>query len=282
MRLGEFTREFTIEGRMRNDPELVFWRRQVESWSKAYSNAMAVSWTKLHLASFPGIQKLRDVHNSGGAACTSSSRVDQAETEKKRKRAAGLWIVALTHVLHEVYMIRLKNGTKEQRLTYKQACAFQKWRPLLKSGLSRAAAILARLEILTRYRIYAQTRVLLCTVDSSERMVREMEEGMFAARRAVGSAAALSRSKERLKVDTAIMDEAACVLETAVPVILALGVNNLTLIGDQHQLQPFSQVRADGGNSNHSRSLMERAIDAGAASHFLEVQYRMHPAICEV
>lgn len=71
------------------------------------------------------------------------------------------------------------------------------------------------------------------------------------------------------------MDEVACVLETAVPVFLALGIHNLTLIRDQYQLQPFSEVRDAGGGSNHSRFLMERAVDAGAPSQFLEVQSDM-------
>ncbi|CAM9890696.1 unnamed protein product, partial [Sphacelaria rigidula] len=237
-RLGEYASGFTISGRMKSDPELVFWRKQLE--------------------------------------------MDRVQQLKKRGRAAGLWVAALTHVLRQVWMTRLKNGDSEQRRTYKQVVALKNWRKLLKPGLCRTRAMLARLENLTRYRIYTQTKVLLCTVDSSERMVREMEDGTRNAAQDVGSAAASSMSNTSLNVDTAIMDEAACVLETAVPVILALGVNNLTLIGDQHQLRPFSQVREDGGGSNHCRSLMERALEAGAAHHFLEVQYRMHPTICEV
>lgn len=71
-------------------------------------------------------------------------------------------------------------------------------------------------------------------------------------------------------------------LETAVPVLLALRVKNLTLVGDHHQLRPFSKVREQDVGHNHTRSLMERAIDAGAPHQFLGTQYRMHPKLCQV
>lgn len=70
-------------------------------------------------------------------------------------------------------------------------------------------------------------------------------------------------------------------LETAVPVLLALRVKNLTLVGDHHQLQPFSRVREQDVGHNHTRSLMERAINAGAPHQFLGTQYRMHPKLCQ-
>lgn len=61
-------------------------------------------------------------------------------------------------------------------------------------------------------------------------MLRTMEEGTIDAASAVGSIAG-SASSYRLTLDTAIMDEAACVMETAIPVVLALGIKNLLLVG---------------------------------------------------
>lgn len=61
-------------------------------------------------------------------------------------------------------------------------------------------------------------------------MVRTLKEGTRDAARAVGSIAD-SASPFRLDLDTVIVDEAACVLETAIPVILALGTRNLLLVG---------------------------------------------------
>lgn len=61
-------------------------------------------------------------------------------------------------------------------------------------------------------------------------MLRTMEEGTIEAASAVGSVAD-SAPFYSLKLDTAIMDEAACVLETAIPVVLALGIQNLLLVG---------------------------------------------------
>ena len=60
-------------------------------------------------------------------------------------------------------------------------------------------------------------------------MLRTMEEGTLDAAVAVGKAADFS--SHRLTLDTAIMDEAACVLEPAIPVVLALGIKNITLVG---------------------------------------------------
>ncbi|CAM9608453.1 unnamed protein product [Ectocarpus sp. 8 AP-2014] len=162
----------------------------------------------------------------------------------------------------------------------RQLKALDKWVRFLSEGASRVASLLMRLEGLTRFRIFTETRVLICTVDSTERMVRTMEEGTLEAAIAIGHE--LDASSCRLTLDTTIMDEAACVLEAAVPVLLALGIKNLTLVGDHQQLQPFSQVRENGAGKHHSRSLMERALDSGRANQFLDLQYRMHPTLCQV
>lgn len=65
-------------------------------------------------------------------------------------------------------------------------------------------------------------------------MLRTMEEGTIDAARAVGGIAD-SVSSYPLTLDTAIIDEAACVLETAIPVVLALGISNLVLVGVSSQ-----------------------------------------------
>lgn len=62
-------------------------------------------------------------------------------------------------------------------------------------------------------------------------MLRNMEEGTQEAALAVGSIAGSSALSYRLTLDTAIMDEAACVMETSIPVVLALGIKNLLLVG---------------------------------------------------
>lgn len=49
-----------MTGRMRNDPELVFWRGQDESWNNSKGATEAVSWEELHVACFPEIERLRN------------------------------------------------------------------------------------------------------------------------------------------------------------------------------------------------------------------------------
>ena len=74
-------------------------------------------------------------------------------------------------------------------------------------------------------------------------MLRSMEEGINEAATALEESA----SSCSLVLDTVIMDEAACVLETAIPVVLALGVKNLVLVGVRGHT-PFVQPAA----SSHS------------------------------
>lgn len=276
--MGDFAKNLTITGRMRNDPELVHWREVVSSWRNASERAKAISWDRLHLEAFPGIQNLRNLERQCNDAAARSKDAVKKKAASKKGRAAGMWVRILSSVLHDCYMKKLENGDLKQKRTLRQIRVLTKCQEFLSAGHERATRILPRLECLTRYRIFTKTRVLICTVDNTKRMLRTIEEG-------TADAATLGipdHVSGRPMLDTAIMDEAACVLETAVPVIIALGVSNLTLVGDQHQLQPFSRVRDNNGASNHTRSLMERALDAGAPNQFLTEQYRMHPSICSV
>ena len=58
---------------------------------------------------------------------------------------------------------------------------------------------------------------------------------------------------------------------------LALGASQLVLVGDHKQLGPC--VTPLGQEGGLDRSLFERLLDRGIASHMLNVQYRMHPDI---
>lgn len=86
-------------------------------------------------------------------------------------------------------------------------------------------------------------------------------------------AAELQELEVRLNLDTVIVDEAGCVLESAVPMLLSLHPANLELIGDHLQLQAFTAL-VDPPR-NHCRSLLERAVNAGVHATMLREQYRM-------
>lgn len=273
-RLGDHAKAFTFSSRMRDDPELQFWTRVIGDWERATKQVSSISWHELHFPNFPGIARLRDLEEEGNRS-TSDGKA------RKRGQAARRWILVLSDVLFEVHMKLLRTGSPDQQRTFRQFKALPEWGRFMGTGLQMARMIHRRLENLTRVRILTKTRVLLCTVDSTERMLREMEDELASATREMRGDDSSAWVKG-ISLDTAIMDEAGCVLETAVPVILALGVNNLTLVGDHHQLRPFSAVRDIDEVANHSRSLMERALEAGFVSQFLDVQYRMHPIICQV
>lgn len=53
------------------------------------------------------------------------------------------------------------------------------------------------------------------------------------------------RLQVSVKLDTVIVDEAGCVLEPAIPVLLRWKPNNLILIGDHLQLPPYTGLSPD-------------------------------------
>ncbi|CAM9748570.1 unnamed protein product, partial [Ectocarpus sp. 12 AP-2014] len=258
MRLGKFAKQFTIDGRLQNDPELVFWRHHL-------------------LPNFPGISRLRNLQEVSLSATGTGKK---SRKLRKRGRAAGLWAFALETVLQASYDKRLKSGNRGQRRMFRQLVALGSFQALLRDGGALVEAIILRLELLTRLRLLTTTMVFVSTIDSAEGSLRRLKRDI------IETAAALRlppRMKlPRVTLDTVIMDEATCVLETAVPVLLSLGIRNLTLVGDHNQLRPFSRVRDSSVCANHSRSLMERAINSGLTNQFLDTQYRMHPKICDI
>lgn len=273
-RIGKCAEAYTIDGRMKNDVELLYWQEVVHRWRKASQEAKMISW-------FPGFEKMKRLEQKGCQAKLGNHK-DEAHREavEKRGKANKRWHLVLSFVISTRLEAWVESGAKPGRPLFRRIRAFENWKSLLLSGHERASRILPRLEALTRFRILTKTRVLICTVDSTERMLRSMKDETLLAADAVGCVGEVKNLE--VNIDTAIMDEAACVLETAIPVILSLGVKNLTLVGDQHQLQPFSRVREDKAGRHHCRSLMERALDTGVPGQFLTTQYRMHPAISSV
>ncbi len=277
-RLGKFSRQFKIDGRLQNDQELVSWRSVQASWAAALRIASQFSWREQYLLpNFPGISHLRDLEKASFAATGAGKK---AKALRKRGRAAALWAFALESVIQANYYKRLENGNRSQRRTFRQLVALTRYQALLQEGLAWVEATLRRLELLTRLRFLTTTRVFLSTIDSSEGSLRRLK-------RDITETATALRLSPKVKLppvtfDTVIVDEAACVLETAVPVLLSLGLQNLTLVGDHNQLRPFSHVRESNSCMHHSRSLMERAIESGFPKQFLDTQYRMHPKICDV
>ena len=278
-RLGDFSKQFTIDGRLEADPELVIWRRLKASWATALRLASPVSWREQHvLPNFPGSSRLRSLEDASLAATGTGKR---AQKRRKRGRAAGLWAFALESVLRANYDERLNNGSRGQRRMFRQLVALDNVKTLLQAGYDFTSATLVRLQLLTRLRILTKTTVLISTVDSSDSSLGRLKSDITEAAKKLR----ISSKKTKLPpltIDTVVLDEAGCVLETAIPVLLSLGAKNLTLVGDHNQLRPFSQVQGGNAIMNHSRSLMERAISSGLSPQFLDTQYRMHPVICDV
>ena len=75
-----------------------------------------------------------------------------------------------------------------------------------------------------------------------------------------------------------LIDEATQASEPSSIVPLVRGARQVVLVGDHKQLPPtvISKRALKGGLG---KSLFERLVEAGLATHMLEVQYRMHPSI---
>ncbi|CAE7456355.1 unnamed protein product [Symbiodinium sp. CCMP2456] len=109
-----------------------------------------------------------------------------------------------------------------------------------------------------------EARILLCTIASTSRMLREWEEAMGT----------------ELRVHTVIVDECGCTPESSTALLLRLQPANLVLVGDHKQLPPTSLVQPQIlEGTGHNRSLLERCVLASGRVHQLREQYRMHPSI---
>lgn len=138
-----------MAGRMRNDPELVFWRKTRTSWAKTLQAAEAVSWKELRLLpTFHGIRRLINL--------------EQESFRSQNGRAAGRWAFALESVLKANHYQRMN---RSQKLMFRQLRALDSFKAFLRDGIARVTEMLERLEALTRFRVYTKTRVLVCTID---------------------------------------------------------------------------------------------------------------------
>lgn len=168
-----------MAGRMRNDPELVFWRQKLTSWAKTLQAAENVSWKELHLLpAFHGIKRLLNLEQES-FGLDEHPRSSEKIQLQKRGKAAGRWAFALESILKANYLQRLKRGNRSQRLMFRQLHALDSVKVLLRAGVARVTRMLVRLEALTRFRIYTKTRVLICTVDRCGRFVHLNEHHLL-------------------------------------------------------------------------------------------------------
>lgn len=100
-------------------------------------------------------------------------------------------------------------------------------------------------------------RILLCTVASTSRMVREWDEHQDAP----------------LRLHTVIVDECGCTSESSLALLLRFTPKNLILLGDHKQLPPSSNLPPQElQGTGHARSLLERCVLASGHVHRLAEQ----------
>lgn len=87
------------------------------------------------------------------------------------------------------------------------------------------------------------------------------------------------------EIHTCIVDEAGCMAEQELGILMGLKPTNLILVGDHKQLSPFSLIERDMAEATKcNRSFFERSVVAAgeARMHFLNTQYRMPEVLCDV
>jgi len=87
-------------------------------------------------------------------------------------------------------------------------------------------------------------------------------------------------SKEGLRFHTVLIDECSQATETSCLVPVCHGAQQVILIGDQCQLQPFVQSEFAKAECLGD-SLFNRLHQQGVQPVLLDTQYRMHPTICD-
>lgn len=85
-------------------------------------------------------------------------------------------------------------------------------------------------------------------------------------------------SMDNSKRIVVIIDEAGTVPEFKIPLLIQKGAQAIVAIGDQNQLQPFTNARDD----DMQDGFFQRVARALGDVAMLSIQYRMHPEICEV
>ena len=93
----------------------------------------------------------------------------------------------------------------------------------------------------------------------------------------VGSAATIL---SKMRFERVLIDEAAQSTEVSNIATLVSHTKQLVIIGDHKQLPPTIQSKI-AERYGYSISLFERLVKIGIKTHFLNVQYRMHPLIAE-
>jgi hypothetical protein len=125
--------------------------------------------------------------------------------------------------------------------------------------MGRASERLEEARVRAKDKILAASRVFVCTVGS------------------VHYATEYSACKN---LTTIVVDESSRLCEMDVPRLLVASpaLKNMLLVGDQRQLEPFSNSQGLAAKS----SLMQRFELAAATFHRLTEQYRMDPGICHL
>lgn len=115
------------------------------------------------------------------------------------------------------------------------------------------------------------------------RLLHELSEDIITSQADVVCATCVGSGDQRLRsftFSTVLIDEAGQATEPEILCPLSYGAKHVVLVGDHLQLCPMTKS-PKVAQLNITRSLFARLVEVGVEPCMLDVQYRMHPKICE-
>jgi hypothetical protein len=160
--------------------------------------------------------------------------------------------------------LRIKWKMSYLQIRYSYAWSLRVYLSRLFSKLSNK---IDELKFELRATVLREARLFLCTIHTVKNLCSVYQK----------------TTESPIKIHTVFVDEAGCVTESCIPLLLLCNPVNIVLVGDHKQLPPFTKFRQDEVvATRYGRSAFERIADARNNLPLLTTQYRMHPTICNV
>ena len=151
--------------------------------------------------------------------------------------------------------------------------------PILAEGLKHSEEENAKNRRRASLAIRRSCRAVLTTIDSCGSAVRMLDSDRNGDR----AEAEVSCIAERLSL--AVLDEAGTIPEAKVCVIIATlpQVTRIVAIGDQQQLEPYTDIQRQHHHDVPTQGYFHRAVRVLSDEvPMLQTQFRMHPQICQL
>ena len=133
-RLGDLAKEYTLKGRLRNDPEMLWWSRldcRVTAFAEALQSCSFDSWWRQQQQGGPGSHLKGLARLVSKEAAEQQLRSERPYARSARRSGAGLWLTALRAAFKPGF---------EARFTAAEATRMRLWTRLVRRASERLSA----------------------------------------------------------------------------------------------------------------------------------------------